>query len=78
MKVGDIYQWLDQGPALLLESCMIPAPCLEEDLGDFLADPQKWPQDLGWKIKLLLTGEIIDVHEETLDANFAFKPMGIH
>jgi hypothetical protein len=59
MKTGDICEWLDQGPALLLGKCEIPVPCTQE-------------------IKLLLTGEILDVHLETLDGDFIFKPEGIH
>lgn len=78
MKVGDVVEWLDQGPAILLEKVDIPAPCTEEDLGDFLADPDSWPLDIGWKIKLLLTDEILDVHAETLNSDFVFKPVGIH
>ncbi len=78
MKTGDICEWLDQGPALLLGKCEIPVPCTQEDLGDFLADPEAWPTEAGWKIKLLLTGEILDVHLETLDGDFIFKPEGIH
>ena len=77
MKVGDVCEWLDQGPALLLEKVEIPAPCLEEELGDYMADPDAWPVDWGWKIKLLLTEEILDVHEETLNANFILKVVGI-
>ena len=77
MKVGEVCEWLDQGPALLLEEVEIPAPCLEDELGEFLADPDAWPQDRGWKIKLLLTEEIIDVHEETLNADFILKVEGI-
>ncbi len=80
MKSGDIKEWLDQGPAILLEECQIPRPCTEEDLGDFIADPAAWPTDAGWKIKLLLTGEIVEVHPDTLDpaSDFIFTPEGIH
>jgi len=77
VRSGDVCTWLDQGLALLLEEVSIPAPCLEEDLGDFLSDPDAWPVDSGWKIKLLMTGEILDVHEETLNANFPFRPEGV-
>jgi hypothetical protein len=66
MKPGDIVYWLDQGPALILAACRIPAPCLEEDLGEFIAAPEEWPLDDGWKIKLLNTGEILEVHPETI------------
>jgi hypothetical protein len=78
MKPGDIKDWLDQGPALLLKECQIPRPCTEENLGDFLADTELWPSDIGWKIKLLLTGETLDVHIDTLDDGFIYKPEGIH
>ena len=77
MRSGDICTWLDQGPVLLLEEVSIPAPRLEDDLGDFLSDPDSWPAETGWKIKLLITDEILDVHEETLNANFPLKPEGI-
>ncbi len=36
MKPGEVYEWLDQGPAILLSQCSIPAPCREEDFVDFL------------------------------------------
>ena len=78
MQVGDVRNWLDQGPAILLEECDIPAPCTEEELGDFMADPEAWPTERGWKIKLLLTGEILDVHADTVDGDFIFTPAGIH
>jgi len=77
MKAGDIRDWLDQGPVILLEKCQVPSPCLEEDLGDFLVDPGAWPSEPGWKIKLLVTGEILEVHTETLSGDFIFKPEGI-
>tara|TARA_Y100000034_G_scaffold136102_1_gene210803 strand:+ start:2999 stop:3241 length:243 start_codon:yes stop_codon:yes gene_type:complete len=79
MKPGEVYEWLDQGPAILLSQCSIPAPCREEDFVDFLRDPDSWPQDRGWTIKLLVTGEMMDVHEETLntDASFQFKGVAI-
>jgi hypothetical protein len=78
MKPGDVVEWMDQGPAILLEEVDVPEPCTEEELGDFLADPESWPTERGWKIKLLLTQEIVDVHIETLNSNFAFTPEGIH
>ena len=78
MKPGDIKDWLDQGPAILLEECQVPQPCSEEDLGDYLENPGAWPTDPGWRIKLLLTNEILEVHTETLSADFPFKPEGRH
>ena len=77
MKVGDVVEWLDQGPAILLEEVEVASPCLEEDLGEFLKNPDAWPTERGWKIKLLLTQEILDVHVDTINADFAFKPGGI-
>jgi hypothetical protein len=78
MNPGDVVEWLDQGPVILLQKVDIPMPCAEEDLGDFLADPESWPVEEGWKVKLLLTEEILDVHEDTLNADFTFQPVGIH
>ena len=78
MKPGDIVEWMDQGPVLLLEEVDVPAPCREEDLGEFLSDPESWPTESGWKIKLLMTGEILDVHTDTLTDGFIFKPVGVH
>ena len=73
MKVGDILDWLDQGPAILLKRCEIPAPCVDEDLGEYIDDPESWPSEIGWTIQLVATGEILDVHEETLNSGFALK-----
>ena len=77
MKAGDILNWLDQGPAILIKQCEIPGPCSEESLGDFLANPDGWPKDKGWTIQLVSSGEILDVHEETLDCDFALKVEGL-
>ena len=77
MKPGDVYPWLDQGPALLLEEVDIPMPCGFKDLEIFLEDPDSWPAERGWKIKLLLTDEILDVHEDTLTEDFSFRCEGI-
>jgi hypothetical protein len=77
MNVGDVVEWLDQGPAILLEEVDIPAPCLEEELAEYIDNPDDWPQERGWKIKLLLTQEILDVHVDTLNADFKFKPEGV-
>ena len=73
LTAGKVVEWLDQGPAILLEEVGIPSPCVEEDLGDFLSDPEAWPTEMGWRIKLLLTEEILDVHSETINANFSLK-----
>ena len=58
MKPGEVVEWLDQGPAILVSQCDIPAPCKEEELGEYLSNPDGWPVDSGWTIKLILTGEI--------------------
>ena len=77
MEAGQITDWLDQGPALLLEQCSIPAPCSEDQLGEMLANPTGWPTEQGWTIKLLETGEILDVHTETLENPFPLNVKGI-
>ena len=77
MSPGDVFTWLDQGPAILLEEVDIPAPCGFKELEMFLEDPDAWPVDRGWKIKLVLTDEVLDVHADTLNADFAFKCEGI-
>ena len=64
IKPGATLDWLDQGPAIVLRSCLIQDPILESDL-ELLGDDVPW--ETGWTIKLLQTGEILDVHEETLE-----------
>jgi len=66
MKAGEIYCWLDQGPAILLAPCTIPDPIGVEDVQTFINNPDTWNRDLGWTVKLLQTGEILDVHPNTL------------
>lgn len=74
MKVGEVYTWLDQGPVILLERVTIPDPItieeLKEEYGSIeeLIAAADWPTDVGWKVKLLVTNEVLDVHEETLAA----------
>ena len=72
MKVGEVYQWLDQGAAILLEECKIADPIPEDRKDEFMEDPEaflkSWPNEKGWTIKLLQTGEILGVHENTLEA----------
>ena len=70
MKAGNTLNWLDQGPAILLKQCEIPSPCNEESLEEMLGDVRNWPASTGWTVLLVSTGEILDVHEETLDTNF--------
>jgi len=54
MRAGQIYNWLDQTPVVLLEEVTMP----EDDWGG--AAP-------GWLVYIIETEEIISVHEETLD-----------
>jgi hypothetical protein len=66
MKAGDIREWLDQGPAVLLAKCELDSyPILIEDA----TEDVDMPTEMGWVINLLTTGEILTVHEETLDKN---------
>lgn len=65
MKPGDVYKWLDQGPVLLLESVLIYDPITIEELGSGIIN-EDWPSELGWTVKVLITGEFVDVHEDTL------------
>jgi hypothetical protein len=62
LKVGRVYHWLDQGPAVLLEECEVEARPIE--IGELLIEPVG--TERGWVISLLQTGEILTVHEETL------------
>ena len=66
MKPGKICTWMDQGPAVLLEEVEILDPISEETLDDYLSNPDLWPREMGWTIRLIETGEILDVHSETL------------
>ena len=54
MRSGQIYNWLDQTPVVLLEEVTMP----EDDWGG--AAP-------GWLVYIIETEEMIPVHEETLD-----------
>jgi hypothetical protein len=62
LKVGDVRFWLDQGPAVLMAKCEVQDPVTVED---FLKQ-QTIIVEQGWTISLLQTGEVLDVHEETL------------
>jgi len=66
MKIGQVREWLDQGPVILLDQCRIPDPINIEDRKVYMNDPHAWPSEIGWTIKILETNEILDVHEETL------------
>ena len=54
MRSGQIYNWLDQTPVVLLEEVTMP----EDEWGG--AAP-------GWLVYIIETEEMIPVHEETLD-----------
>ena len=78
MKPGDVVVWLDQGPAIILCACMIPEPCTIEEFHeqfDNLEDciDVNLAEELGWTIKLVATGEIIDVHTDTLHTDFEIE-----
>ena len=61
-RVGDVFQWLDQGPAILLAECEVEGESIAlDEVDDVVPTPEK-----GWVISLLETGEILTVHEETL------------
>ena len=63
MKAGDILEWLDQGPAVLLETCDVEGESISNDeVDDVVRTTEK-----GWIIHLLLTDEILTVHNETLN-----------
>lgn len=66
MRAGEVYEWLDQGPVVLLAPCKIADPIPLEQAQEFMRDPEAWPHEPGWTIKLLTNGDIIDVHEDTL------------
>ena len=54
--------WLDQGPAVLLQTCDVEGESIAvEDMEDTIATTEK-----GWVIHLLMTNELLTVHEETL------------
>lgn len=63
IKVGRVYNWLDQGPAVILSECYVEAKS---------QTPQEFKQfgpefEKGWVIHLLQTDEILSVHSETLN-----------
>ena len=63
MKPGQVKLWLDQGPAILMGQCEVEGEsiALEE------AETTMRTTEMGWIIKLLMTGEILSVHEDTLE-----------
>jgi len=64
LEPGSVRLWLDQGPAILLKRVEIDDPVLVDDVDIY--DVQT---EAGWTIKLMSTGELIDVHEDTLHLN---------
>ncbi len=61
-RVGDVFQWLNQGPAILLAECDVEGESIAMDEVDDVVPTT----ERGWVISLLQTGEILTVHEETL------------
>ena len=70
MKTGEVYCWLDQGPAIGLAPCEIPDPVPMGKEQEYSEDPDAWQTESGWTISLLMTGEVLDVHEDTLNLGF--------
>ena len=62
MRAGQVKMWLDQGPAVLLEVCDVEGESISIDQADDVI-PTK---EKGWIIHLLMTNELLTVHEETL------------
>lgn len=65
-RIGDVVEWLDQGPAVILTQCDILDPIPSKEYEVYSQDPDAWPTETGWVIKLLDTDEKIEVHEDTL------------
>ena len=63
MKAGQVKVWLDQGPAVLLERCDVEGESIALDEADDVVPTT----EKGWIIHLLQTGEVLTVHEETLN-----------
>ena len=61
-RVGEVYCWLDQGPAVILAECEVEGESIAMDEADDVVPTT----EKGWVISLLQTGEILSVHEETL------------
>lgn len=63
MKPGQVKLWLDQGPAILMGMCEVEGEAIAiED-----AETTTPTTEMGWIIKLLMTGEVLTVHEDTLE-----------
>ena len=65
-KVGDVVEWLDQGPAIIIAQCEILDPIPSEEYETYIQNPNAWPTETGWIINILETGEKIEAHEDTL------------
>lgn len=62
MKAGQVKMWLDQGPAVLLGECDVEGESISlDEINDVVPTTEK-----GWVIHLLMTDEILTVHENTL------------
>ena len=62
LKPGQVKAWLDQGPAVLMAQCEVEGESIAlEDM-----ETTTPTIEMGWVIKLLMTGEILTVHEDTL------------
>lgn len=62
-KAGEVRAWLDQGPALLMAQCRVEARAIA--IGEKIKEGTQNIEQ-GWVIRLLMTGEILTVHEDTL------------
>ena len=63
IKVGRVYNWLDQGPAVILAECDVEAEAQTPQ--EFLRHGPSYEK--GWVISLLQTGEVLTVHDDTLN-----------
>ena len=62
MRAGQVKAWLDQGPAILLDTCDVEGESISlDEVGDVVPTTE-----MGWVIHLLQTGEVLSVHEDTL------------
>ena len=66
MKPGDVVEYSDEGFAIVLGPCQVPAPVPEESLYEFLDDPEEWPEVEGWTIKHVESGKIYQVQKQLL------------
>ena len=67
MKAGDIVDCLEYGIGIILGPCEIPMGVPEDVVEIFLANPEAWPTEKGWTVKLLEDDNmVLSVHERTL------------